>query len=333
MPVMAEGPPMLRISLFGSMALATGPGGAPEVSVGGRSASLLAYLALGHGRSFSRSELLASLWPDPGASASTGSFNTALWRLRRLLETPPLAHAGLITTDRRGAIALCPQADVWLDVAEFDRLVAPRLAHAPERLSDEDIDALERGVRLYKADLLVELSDDWALRARERYRRNFLNALYRLMQIATIRRHYLDGIAHAQRILDHDPLREDVHRDLMQLFVASGQRALALRQFEHCRELLRRELAIQPMRETQALYRRIADSAVGLQDRSSPAAGEHRRRRDDAMPDIAAIPVVIGADALDPTRFGAEPLAVLQVARVHLAAADAQLQLGLRLLS
>ncbi|KAF1717199.1 response regulator receiver protein [Pseudoxanthomonas wuyuanensis] len=306
---------MLRISLFGSMALAAGVGGAPEVPVAGRSASLLAYLALGHGRSFSRSELLASLWPDPEASASTGSFNTALWRLRRLLETPPLAHGNLITSDRRGAIAMCPQADVWLDVAEFDRLIAPRLTRAAERLSDEDIDALERGVRLYKADLLIDLSDDWALRARERYRRNFLNALYRLMQIATMGRRYVDGIAHAQRILDHDPLREDVHRDLMQLFVASGQRALALRQFEHCRDSLRRELAIQPMRETQALYRRIADSALGLRDQATPYTG--------AMPAVAAPPI----------SSGAAPLELLQDARAHLAAADAQLQLSLDLLT
>ena len=291
----------------------------------GRSASLLAYLALGHGRSFSRSELLASLWPDPGASASTGSFNTALWRLRRLLETPPLAHGNLITSDRRGAIALCPQTDVWLDVVEFDRLVTPRLACAAERLTDEDIAALERGVQLYKADLLIELSDDWALRARERYRRNFLNALYRLMQIATIRRQYLDGIAHAQRILDHDPLREDVHRDLMQLFVASGQRALALRQFEHCRELLRRELAIQPMRETQALYRRIADTAVGLQrtdDSLYAGAG--------AATPARSMPVTI--DALPQNGSGLQPLALIQGACAHLAAADGQLRLSMKLL-
>ena len=321
---------MLRISLFGAMALATSPGSAPEVSLAGRSASLLAYLALGHGRSFSRSELLASLWPDPGASASNGSFNTALWRLRRLLETPPLSHAGLITSDRRGAIALCPQADVWLDVAEFDRLVTPRLARPAERLTDEDIAALERGVQLYKADLLVELSDDWALRARERYRRNFLNAQYRLMQIATIRRMYTDGIGHAQRILDHDPLREDVHRDLMQLFVASGQRALALRQFEHCRDLLRRELAIQPMRETQALYRRIADHAVGLSSHDPAMPGDRGIDGDEAAPHPGAMPMAV--DTLPLEGMAKAPHALLQGARAHLAAADAQLQLSLRLL-
>lgn len=328
---MAEGTPMLRISLFGSIALATGPAGSAEVPVAGRSASLLAYLALGQGRSFSRSELLASLWPEPGSSASTGSFNTALWRLRRLLGAPPLAHADLITSDRRGAIALCPHADVWLDVTEFDRLIAPRLARAPERLTDEDIEALEHGVRLYKADLLIELSDDWALRARERYRRNFLNALYRLMQIATIRRQYADGTAHAQRILDHDPLREDVHRDLMQLFVASGQRALALRQFEHCRDLLRRELAIQPMRETRELYQRIADSAVGLLRDDPALPGERRRAGDGAIRTAPTLPERVPAPIGH--RAGLAPIEILQDARAHLAAADAQLQLSLELLA
>lgn len=319
---------MLRISLFGSMALASGADGGSPVAVAGRSASLLAYLALGQGRSFSRSELLASLWPDPGSSASTGSFNTALWRLRRLLETPPLAHAALITTDRRGAIALNPDGNVWLDVAEFDRLVAPALSRPVEQLAHADIEALERGVRLYKADLLVELADDWALRARERYRRNFLNALYRLMQLATLRRQYREGIAHAQRILDHDPLREDVHRDLMQLMVASGQRALALRQFEHCRELLRRELAIPPMRETQALYRRIADSAIGLHDDVPTVAGDRRRGGDGAFP--ATLHAVADDPASARMAMSLPPHVLLQGARSHLAAADAQLQLTLR---
>ena len=50
------------------------------------------------------------------------------------------------------------------------------------------------------------------------------------------------------------------------------QRAQALRQFEHCRELLRRELAIQPMRETLAVYQRIADNAIGAAQAVSAGA-------------------------------------------------------------
>lgn len=313
---------MLRIWLFGSLSIDFGDAGHTAQAVAGRSASLLAYLALGHGRTFSRSELLSSLWPERGSSPGTaGSFNTALWRLRRLIERPPYQHGELIVSDRRGAIGLNNTAGVWLDVEEFDQLVAPGLSKPPERLSDEEIEALRRGVLLYKSDILLDVTDDWALREREKYRRNYLNALGRLMQIATIRRDYAEGIRHAQAILDSDALREDVHRDLMQLFVLSGQRALALRQFEQCRELLRRELAIQPMRETLALYRRIADSAVGQTPES------------DAMPARSPLPTwpAPAPAPLQPTP-GEDANAMIHIARCHLAAADSQLQLSLQLL-
>ena len=303
---------MLKICLFGSLSIETGSAGATAIA--GRSANLLAYLALGHGRSFSRSELLGNLWPDGGrSSASAGSLNTALWRLRRLVEAPPYQHGELIVSDRCGAIGLRAQPGLWLDVEEFDRCVAPGLDTPCERLGDAEIEALRRGVQLYKSDILLDVTDDWALREREKYRRNHLNALGRLLQIDTIRRDYPQAIAHAQAILDQDALREDVHRELMELYVLSGQRALALRQFEHCRGLLRRELAIQPMRETLSLYRRIADGAVG---------------RTEGTPTTLAVPAVAAGarSSVD------DPRALIRAARGHLAAADSQLQMSLDLL-
>ena len=50
---------MLKIWLFGSLSVANEDGGGQvPVAIAGRCASLLAYLALGHGRYFSRAELL-----------------------------------------------------------------------------------------------------------------------------------------------------------------------------------------------------------------------------------------------------------------------------------
>lgn len=303
---------MVRISLFGSLTVAWDEAGGGCV-IAGRCAGLLAYLALGQGRSFTRSELLANVWPERSSSASMGSFNTALWRLRGLVERPPLRHGDLITCDRRGAIGLNGPAGVWLDVEEFERWVSPGLSRPADRITDEDIEGLRRGVSLYTSDILLDFSDDWALRERERHRRNYLNALGRLMQLATIRREHDDGIRYAQAILDRDALREDVHRDLMQLYVASGQRAQALRQFEACRDLLRRELAIQPMRETMALYQSIAQSAIS---QPGPAAA----------PAAMAAPLATALVAPAPHD---DLRGMLDTARRHLAAADAHLQRGL----
>lgn len=301
---------MVRISLFGSLTVAWGDHDGPCRSLAGRCGGLLAYLALGQGRFFTRSELLANVWPERSSSASMGSFNTALWRLRGLIERPPLKAGDLIACDRRGAIGLTGPERIWLDVGEFERWVTPGLSKPADKITDADIDGLRRGVGLYTADILLEFSDDWALRERERHRRNYLNALGRLMQLATIRREHEEGIRYAQAILDRDSLREDVHRHLMRLFLASGQRAQALQQFEHCRDLLRRELAIQPMRETMALYQAIAQGAITA---AAPEAGP---------------PPALAVAAAAPGPQG-ELRDWLESARRHLAAADDQVRHGL----
>lgn len=314
---------MLRIWLFGSLCVANDIAGEQITSVSGRSGSLLAYLALGRGRYFSRNELLGILWPERMSSMTAGSFNTALWRLRRTVESPPFRHGELISSDRRGAIGLNGSDEVWLDIEEFERRIAPGLSKPIEQLGNQEIDDLRAGVGLYKSDILVELTDDWALREREKHRRHYLNALWRLMQVSTLRREYGEGIRHAQHILDCDALREDVHRELMQLFVLSGQRAQALRQFEICRDMLRRELAIPPMRETMTLYRQIADNAISGEEPPLMQAP----LRIDYAPATTLADLIAPPSQMQP-RGGTREL--IANARQHLAMADAQLELSLR---
>ena len=313
---------MLRIWLFGSLSVADDAAGDALVPITGRCGSLLAYLALGRGRYFSRAELLCILWPERMAAMTAGSFNTALWRLRRMVERPPLQHGALIASDRRGAIGLSGGGEVWLDVEEFERRIAPALAKPIEQIAEADVDDLRAGVSLYKSDILMEFSDDWALRERERHRRHYLNALWRLMQVASIRRDWGAAIRHAQAILDCDALREDVHRELMQLYVLGGQRAQALRQFETCRDLLRRELAIPPMRETLTLYRQIAESAFA---EPPPMQAALRIEPLEPLEPTEPFPLPRSFDLA-----AGDPRERIAVARRHLAAADAQLALSLR---
>src|SRR5262249_30212933 len=58
----------------------------------------------------------------------------------------------------------------------------------------------------------------------------------------------------ALRLLNLEPLREDIHRALMKAYAAQGRVTLALKQFDLCRTVLDRELGLAPDRETKALY-------------------------------------------------------------------------------
>lgn len=274
---------MLYLCLFGHLSVANcdGPAPWPAVDLAGRPGSLLAYLALARGRFFARSELLAVLWSEQTEVGTIRSFNTALWRLRKALARPPLEQTEIVVCDRRGAVGLPVTAPLQLDVDEFSRLVGPALNKSMEQMDESHIEQLRSGVRLYRDDILAGFSDDWALRARELHRRTLLNAIARLMQLSTLAQDYAAAIRYAQDLLDRDTLREDVHRELMRLFLLNGQRAMALQQFELCRTALRKELAIEPMRETMALYQRIADGAVGRTQ--EPASGPVRWPNQDIV--------------------------------------------------
>lgn len=258
---------MLRVSMFGSLAVSlVFDNHASNILLAARVAGLLAFLALGHGRFFTRSDIIRCFSADRDADISAGSLNTTLWRLRKNIERPPAAFGDFIVSNRQGAIGLNSGGSVWLDIEEFTRLTQGGLGKPLHQVTQADVHDLETGVSLYKSDILTEFNDDWVLIEREKLRRTYLNTLGRLMQISGGSRDYDSAIRYAQLILEADCLREDIHRELMRFYVHNGQRALAVRQFEICRERLKRELAIQPMPETMQLYREIAEGAIGHAD-------------------------------------------------------------------
>ena len=111
----------------------------------------------------------------------------------------------------------------------------------------------EGAIGHYTGDLLEGFYEDWAIRERERLRLLYLDSL------ATLLTHYSQAGAHddalrcGQQILALDPLREDIHRELIRLHLQRSHRALALRQYEQCRAVLEEELGVEPMEETRAL--------------------------------------------------------------------------------
>jgi DNA-binding SARP family transcriptional activator len=147
-------------------------------------------------------------------------------------------------------IAFNAASGAWLDVAEFES----RCQLAEQAQSPAQRAALySQAVSFYRGDLLTDCYEDWCVVERERLQTLYVRALARLMAYNTDKAEYDAAIDCARRILGCDPLREEVHRDLMRLHLNAGQPAAALRQYRQCEELLRAELAVEPAPETRAL--------------------------------------------------------------------------------
>lgn len=223
--------------------------------------SLLCYLILNRHRFHPREVLAEVLWGQAESRNAKACLNTALWRLRRILQSHEVEPAEYLIVDRE-QIRFNTETDYWLDVGEFEALSsefeAEREGTAPE---EWNVEPLRKSVNLYQGDLLEGVYEDWFLYDRERLQQMFLRALARLMVHHGAKSQYEEGIAYGQQILSLDPLREEVHRRLMRYCQLAGRRACALRQYEVCRRVLREELGIEPMPETVALYRAIRDQS------------------------------------------------------------------------
>lgn len=86
------------------------------------------------------------------------------------------------------------------------------------------------------------------------------------------------AIAQLRRSLAIDPLQEEIHRQLMELLLTAGRREEAAQQYQLCRELLERDLGLEPAEQTEALFQQalaprltVAEPMLPVSIRRAPA--------------------------------------------------------------
>ena len=244
--------------------------GAPQLELNGEAVSvdtrkaiaLLAYLVMtsagGGAQSHTRDALAALLWPELDQSRSRAALRRTLSPLRRALEKRVLD----VTRD---TVGIRSDAALWVDAVEFRRLLARAGAHHhDEGLCPVCRDLLEQAVALYHDDFMAGFNlrdapdfDEWHYFESEQLRRALAGALERLTHSYALAGDFDRALAFARRHLALDPLAEQAHRNLMQLFAWSGQRNMAVRQYRECVRILEQELGVPPLGETTALYELI----------------------------------------------------------------------------
>ncbi|MGD2113460.1 MAG: AAA family ATPase [Acidobacteriota bacterium] len=248
--------------------------------------ALLAYLAVGRGRSFRRDHLAPLLWPEESDERARRNLRQAIYNLRRILDQAS-GGEGPIEVSRQ-EILLNDDPRLWLDVEAFERhLEAARTAAAQQRTGE-----LAAAARLYAGDLLagfhvdeaLEL-EEWLIAEQERLREGAIGALLTLMEHHLERGTYSLGVEYGRRLTRIDPLSETARRQLMRLHAYSGRRSRAIAEYRELERLLAEELGVEPVEETTAEYRAILAEEI-----PSPTV------RDQAEP-VGPIVPLAGRDA------------------------------------
>jgi DNA-binding SARP family transcriptional activator len=190
---------------------------------------VLAYLALAD-RPVSRARVAGTLWNDTAGHRAAKSLRNSLWNLRRV-------GADLVSaSDDR----LCLYRNVAVDVAELSEL-AGTLIHEPTAEALEKVPLLVRQV-----DVLPDWDEEWLVVDRERYRLLRLEALESAAQALLDRQRWGEALLAALAAVQSEPLRESARRLVIQVQLAQGNVAEALRGYHDFRCRLLDEFGVEP---------------------------------------------------------------------------------------
>ncbi|MFC1665771.1 BTAD domain-containing putative transcriptional regulator [Pseudomonadota bacterium] len=214
-----------------------------------KSQALLIYLASPPGVARSRDQLADLLWGRSAQEQARSSLRQNLARLRKALGG---ANEAILANAQQ--IKLDPER------VEIDTMRLESLLLGSDVTELADAAKLIRGEFASGLHINEESFDEWIISERRRISELAISALTRLLSHYEEQKDSDNAAAIACKLLAFDPLQEGVHRSLMRSLAHQERYESALQQYKQCRDLLKKELGINPGDDTTALHEEIARS-------------------------------------------------------------------------
>jgi two-component SAPR family response regulator len=197
-----------------------------------------------------REQLGAALWPELSGRQLGNALHTALRELRRAVgDHDWIVYAAGHYSVNRGRAFEC-------DVDEFESSLA---AAGRARPASAGLPDLRRAIAAYGGDFLAGMSTgEWAHVRRDELRRRFETALLAAGRLHMAAGNHRAAVTVFRRAVEHEPLNESAHRDLMTCWDALGETARAVRHYADLAALLKERVGVPPAAETRALAERLA---------------------------------------------------------------------------
>jgi DNA-binding SARP family transcriptional activator len=237
---------MIKLRIFGSIDIRGADGAALDALVTQQPATaLLSYMAAGRPDSFFRRDrLVGMLWPENDQASARTNLRKALHQLRDAIGKDAIVSRG----DEE--IGLAPGA-VWCDVAEFES--AFQKGHLSRAL-----ELYDRGTMLDAFNLPNAVGfEAWVSETRSRLADIAAAASWRMAEHFQGNEEYTEAGRWARRTVAFRPDDERQLRNALVLLDQNGDRAGAIAVYKTFCIWLKRELDVEPSRETQQLVERI----------------------------------------------------------------------------
>jgi len=241
---------------------------------------LLAYLVMESRQAHSREAIMGLFWPEMPQAQARNNLRVTLARIRKNIGDDQEGRPFLHSTRRE--IAFNQRGDYWLDVSAFQSDIqrVRKHQHQGDTACTDCLKVMSHAVALYKGEFMAGFHvpgcaafDEWLLVQREHLHIQAMELLEQLAHFSAQTGDYKSAEVFARRQIELDPLQENAHRQLIQVFCVQGQRSAALTAFEKCRQILWEELGVEPENETALLHNQILAGEIDSGSGPRPPAG------------------------------------------------------------
>jgi DNA-binding SARP family transcriptional activator len=181
-----------------------------------------------------RSAAAERLWPDSHHRRAAANLRSALWLGRRIGDVTVIETSG-----PRLLLATAVEVDTRAVMDQARRMA--RTTDTPVSPSGPEV-----LITNLSRELLPDWSDEWLLLERERWDQVRLHTLETLARRLIATKMFLSALEAALTAVAIEPVRESAHRALVEVYLAEGNSACALKHYQRYRALLHRELGVTP---------------------------------------------------------------------------------------
>lgn len=253
--------PLLQIETFGGFRAWRGAEEIPPTAWGREKAiQLLQLFVTFRRKQLHKEQIIDMLWPELEPGAGDRDFKVALNAIQKAIEPDRRPRAPSPYIQRLELTYGLNLDALWIDAEAFELHV-----QSGNQLLPEDRAAAVReyraAVQLYRGTYLPERRyEDWTASERERLQILALGTMTRLGEIL-LPEDPLEGIRLGEQVLGYDRVWEEAYRLLMQAYMATGNRPMAIRSYQRCEAAIREEFGVEPLPETQKLYQAILEKS------------------------------------------------------------------------
>lgn len=214
--------------------------------------SILKYLLFNKNKNISKERLIELFWPDSDKKSGFASIRTAIYRIRKLFSECGVSDTrDAFLAESNGYLYIKHPEYIDSDAETFLYLDIKQKASFQD---DERIILLKKMTDLYDGHLMDESDyEEWAFFEREEYKTIYFNAVSALASLYIRNSQNKNAENVLLKALSLDPCHEELNDLMIRNYILMNQPEHAYRFYTYYKEMLERELGLEPDGKISAL--------------------------------------------------------------------------------